>query len=164
MYTFGTCICTYMYQYMYIYIYMYVISMYGCVCVHCWSVLHPCLSPLCVARPADMASRNVFLYIYISIYIYIIYIIYIYISHLHDIYRYISTCIDIHIQRESETCIHAYTYIYREREGERWQGGFKLRDYMKTESDICLLRDTIAKTNTFSPAPYSPYLGPHPAQ
>ena len=34
-----------------------------------------------------------------------------------------------------------------------WQDGFKLRDYLKAESDICLLGDKIAKKNTFLPAP-----------
>ena len=34
-----------------------------------------------------------------------------------------------------------------------WQDGFKLRDYLKAESDIRLLGDKIAKMNTFLPAP-----------
>ena len=34
-----------------------------------------------------------------------------------------------------------------------WQDGFKLRDYRKAESDICLLGDKIAKKDTFLPAP-----------
>ena len=34
-----------------------------------------------------------------------------------------------------------------------WQDGFKLRDYLKAESDIRLLGDKIAKINTFLPAP-----------
>ena len=34
-----------------------------------------------------------------------------------------------------------------------WQDGFKLRAYLKAESDIRLPGDKIAKMNTFLPAP-----------
>ena len=44
-----------------------------------------------------------------------------------------------------------------------WQDGFKLRDYLKTESDIRLLGDKIAKMNTFFQHPKLQILVPHPA-
>ena len=55
-------------------------------------------------------------------------------------------------------CMHMYMYdksraIKRAAAKYIWQDGFKLRDYLKAESDIRLLGDKIAKMNTFLPAP-----------
>ena len=56
----------------------------------------------------------------------------------------------IYIYTYINTYIHVYTYIMMHI--YIWQDGFKLRDYLKAESDIRLLGDKIAKMNTFLPA------------